>query len=290
MPPEQATADDGQPAATADPSGAEVRRPSFAEVAQGDELRGTRNARRSPLDALERERTAMETFAGVAAHELMEPLITAQTYARLIQEQRQDELHGKTQGDLESLIRALSRMHLLVETLLHDARSVGRPLERTPVSIEQLVQDSIELLGGEIRACDARILAADLPVVQGDAVLLGAVVNNLLINALRYGPRRDCEVRIDARRERAHWQISVTSQGPTISMQDRARIFEPYHRGTHERRVAGAGLGLTICRSFVERHGGVIGVAPVDAGGNRFYFTIPAAKRCAASASGAPPS
>ena len=56
-------------------------------------------------------------------------------------------------------------------------------------------------------------------MVQGDAVLLGAVVNNLLINALRYGPRSDCEVRIDARRERAHWQISVTSQGPTISMQ-----------------------------------------------------------------------
>ena len=94
----------------------------------------------------------METFAGVAAHELMEPLIAAQTYARLVQEQLQDEVHGKTPGDLDSLIRALSRMHLLVETLLHDARSVGRPLERTPVSIERLVQDSIELLGGEIRA------------------------------------------------------------------------------------------------------------------------------------------
>ena len=126
-------------------------------------------------------------------------------------------------------------------------------------------------------------------MVQGDAILLGAVVNNLLINALRYGPRKDCEVRIDARRERAHWQISVTSQGPTISMQDRARIFEPYHRGTHERRVAGAGLGLTICRSFVERHDGVIGVAPVDAGGNRFYFTIPATKRRAARASASAP-
>ena len=198
----------------------------------------------------------METFAGVVSHELMEPLIAAQTFARQIQEQLQDRVHGNTRGDLDSLIRVISRMHLLVETLLLDARSASRPLERTPVSIERLVQDSIELLAGEIRACDARIVAAELPVVQGDAVLLGAVVNNLLINALRYGPRKDCEVRIDARRERAHWQISVTSQGPTISMQDRARIFEPYHRGNHERRVAGAGLGLTICRSFVERHDG----------------------------------
>jgi hypothetical protein len=53
------------------------------------------------------------------------------------------------------------------------------------------------LLEREIRACDARILAADLPVVQGDAVMLAAVVNNLLINALRHGPRRDGEVRIE---------------------------------------------------------------------------------------------
>ena len=238
----------------------------------------------------ERERAALETFAGVAAHELMEPLITAQTYARLIQEQLRDQVHGDTLGDLDSLIRAISRMHLLVETLLLDARSVGRPLERTPVSIQRLVQDSIELLQGEIRARGARILAAALPVVQGDAVLLGAVVNNLLVNALRYGPRADCEVRVDARRERDHWQISVTSQGPTIPMQDRARIFEPYRRGSHERRVAGAGLGLAICRSFVERHDGVIGVAPAEAGGNRFYFTLPAETRHAVRASGAPSS
>ena len=284
MRPDQAAADDGRPSATAEPSGQKptsamgaLRKCELADHAIG-------------LVASERERTAMETFAGVVSHELMEPLITAQTFARLIQEQLQDRVHGNTRGDLDSLIRVISRMHLLVETLLLDARSVGRPLERTPVSIQRLVQDSIELLAGEIRARDARILAADLPVVEGDAVLLGAVVNNLLINALRYGPRKDCEVRIDARRERAHWQISVTSQGPTISMQDRARIFEPYHRGTHERRVAGAGLGLTICRSFVERHDGVIGVAPVDAGGNRFYFTIPATKRQTARASGAPPS
>ena len=240
------------------------------------------------LRLMESERTATETFTRMAAHELMEPLMTAQTHARLIQEQLRDQAHGDTRDDLDSLIRAISRMHLLVETLLLDARSVGLPLERKPVSIQRLVRNSIELLEGEIRARDARILATGLPVVQGDAVLLGAVVNNLLINALRYGPRSACEVRLDARRERECWQISVTSQGPTISMQDRARIFEPYRRGSHERRVAGAGLGLAICRSFVERHDGVIGVAPVDAGGNRFYFTIPAARRQTAGSSGVP--
>jgi signal transduction histidine kinase len=181
-------------------------------------------------------------------------------------------------------------MRLLVEALLLEARSHREPLERRPVSLERLVRDGMELLQGEIRTRGARILAADLPVVQADPLLLGSVVNNLLLNAVRYGPRTGGEVRIEARRERAPWRISVTSQGPTISKQDRARIFEPYLRGTHERRVAGpgVGLGLTICRSFVERHDGAIAVEPIRSGGNRFHFTIPAIERPTGNASGTP--
>ncbi|HEX2412747.1 MAG TPA: ATP-binding protein, partial [Solirubrobacteraceae bacterium] len=58
--------------------------------------------------------------------------------------------------------------------------------------------------------------------------------------------------------------------------EDRTRIFEPYQRVQGERRIRGAGLGLTICRRIVERHGGHIGVVPAAGGGNRFYFTLPA--------------
>ena len=55
----------------------------------------------------------------------------------------------------------------------------------------------------------------------------------------------------------------------TISVEDSERIFAPYQRGQHERRMRGAGLGLSICRRVVERHGGRIGVLPLQ-GGNRF--------------------
>ena len=55
----------------------------------------------------------------------------------------------------------------------------------------------------------------------------------------------------------------------------RVRIFNDFRRGRQERRAAGAGLGLSICRRIVTRHGGEIGVEPVADGGNRFFFTIP---------------
>jgi signal transduction histidine kinase len=215
-------------------------------------------------------------FAGVAAHELLVPLTAAEAHARMLEEQVYDRVEGSACLDLYELLRVLSRMRVLVETLLHEARSAGTPLERGPVSLQRLVDDATELLGAEIAAHGARIVAEKLPVVEADEVLLAGVVNNLLLNALRYGPRTGGEVRIHARRGRSHWRISVTSAGPTIAPEDRVRIFEPYRRGVHERRLAGAGLGLAICRSIVERHGGVIGVTPVRTGGNCFSFTLAA--------------
>ena len=84
-------------------------------------------------------------------------------------------------------------------------------------------------------------------------------------------------IRVDAALMDTDWRLSVQSQGPTIPVQDRKRVFEPYNRGRGERRARGAGLGLTICRQIVERHGGQIGVTATSQGENRFWFTLPAA-------------
>jgi signal transduction histidine kinase len=60
-----------------------------------------------------------------------------------------------------------------------------------------------------------------------------------------------------------------------LSAVDRSSIFNDFNRGRVERRAAGSGLGLSICRRIVIRHGGEIGVEPVGSTGNRFYFTLP---------------
>jgi two-component system sensor histidine kinase KdpD len=83
-------------------------------------------------------------------------------------------------------------------------------------------------------------------------------------------------VTVGVGRTGARWRFCVDSEGPTISAEQRERIFEPYYRGAGERRARGAGLGLAICRYIVERHGGHIGVAPAPGGGNRFWFTLSA--------------
>lgn len=232
---------------------------------------------------LEREKEALERFAGVAAHELLEPLVMAEGHATLLAEGLGDRLEGTARDDLESMLRGAARMRVIVETLLHDARSSSLPLKRVPVDLGLVTAESIELLRHEIRYQRATVDVGPLPVVPGDPVLLGGVVRNLILNALRYGPRRDGKVAVHSRRAPDAWRIIVTSEGTTVPREDRRRIFDPSRRGTRERRHEGTGLGLWICRSIVERHGGKIGVQPMRPRGNRFYFTIPDRPRTSVS-------
>ena len=157
-----------------------------------------------------------------------------------------------------------------------EARQSGRRLRRRPVDLQRLVGDCVGLLAPEIASREADVIVEDLPQVVGDQALLGGLLTNLLLNALKFSPRRAGVIRVRATREATAWRVAVESDGPTIPEQDRRRIFELFTRGRGGCRARGSGLGLAICRRIVDRHGGVIGVAPVKSGGNRFFFTLPA--------------
>ena len=224
---------------------------------------------------LEAEKAEVEAFAAVAAHELLAPLVLIDAYATTVAEGLDEDRHGDAWRDLEALRRAASRTRLLVETLLHDGRSHNRPLQLRAVDLNVVLRDCVALLAPEIRARGADVQVGELPHACGDEPLIGAVFSNLLLNALRYGPREAGTIRVDATLEHGICRCWVQSTGPAIPVGDRERIFARYHRGRGERRARGTGLGLTICRHIVERHGGQIGVT-ADAGINRFHFTLPA--------------
>lgn len=227
------------------------------------------------VEELERERDQVEAFAAVAAHELVEPLVMTEAYTSIISERLDAPEHAATRADLRALGRAVARVRRLTESVLHEARSRPHQLGRHSVDVNALVADCVVLLGPDIEARDARLQVDALPDVVGDEALLGGVFTNLLVNALKYSPRRGARIRIGGEDRPDGPRYFVDSEGPTITDDDRARIFDSFQRGRDERRAHGAGLGLSICRRIVNRHGGVIGVEPVADGGNRFFFTVP---------------
>jgi signal transduction histidine kinase len=228
------------------------------------------------VEQLEREKAAVEAFAAVAAHELVEPLVMTEAYATMVSDRLDQDEHADSRRDLDALSRGAARMRLLVETLLHDARSSGREVKREPVDLDRLVGDCLALLAPEVAARGAQVELDPLPIVEGEEALLSGLFANLLINALKYSPRNATAINVRVHREPEAWLFEVASEGPTIPLEDRERIFEPFHRGTGERRARGAGLGLATCRRIVERHGGKIGVRPANGSGNVFHFTLPA--------------
>jgi signal transduction histidine kinase len=257
---------------------AEARREGLRFSRSG---RGGATASRDDADALavqlaelREDYARLEAFAAMAAHELSEPLVTTEAYATQLCERLGARVDAESRRDLAVLARSSARLRLVVETLLHEARSAHYPLRRRPVALDQVLDDCLSLLGHEIRVRQARLLVRPLPTVRGDASMLGIVLKNLLSNALRYGPRQGGVIRTDAARMKGGWRISLVSEGKPIPQADRERVFAPFERGKGERRAVGTGLGLAISRTIVERHGGEITVEPCPQG-NCFSFTIP---------------
>jgi signal transduction histidine kinase len=225
---------------------------------------------------LEAEKAALEGYAALAAHELVTPLVIAESYASIVGDRLEGPEHEVSREDLRGLGRSAARARLLVESLLHDARASNRPLMLRPVNLNAVVRDVLATLQPDIAERQAAIELADLPQVLGDEALLTSVFTNLIVNALKYSPRQGGAISVSATREPYDWRFVIQSGGPPIAAEDRDRIFEPYNRGRAERRERGLGLGLAISRRIVERHGGTIGVAAGDVTGNQFFFTIPA--------------
>ncbi len=261
-----------------------VQRSMFERATEEIRWNGPSDALRERLDwltarvaQLEGEKAHLEAFAAVAAHELVEPLVMAEAYAAIVSERLAGPEHEDSRRDLDTLGRGMARVRLLAESLLHDARSNDREIELGPVSMAQVTSDCVALLRPEIDAREARVDIGELPSVLGESILLGGVMSNLLVNALKYSPRQSARIQVSGARRGGVCRFAVDSEGPPIALDVRGRIFETYERGPNERRAVGTGLGLAICKRIVQRHGGEIGVTDLDGTGNRFHFTLPAA-------------
>jgi signal transduction histidine kinase len=240
------------------------------------ELEAENQQLRRRVTQLEEEKASVEAFAAVAAHELLAPLVLADAYATTVTDQLDAPAHAGARRDLEALRRAASRARLLVETLLHDARTHDRPLRLRPLDLERVVSECLTLLSPELTARGAEVHVGELGVAHGEEALIGAVFTNLVLNALRHGPPSGGVIRIEASLQPHACRCSVQSAGRPIPAADRERIFGRFHRGGGHHRVPGTGLGLAICRQIVERHGGQIGIEDAGDGLNTFYFTLPA--------------
>jgi signal transduction histidine kinase len=111
--------------------------------------------------------------------------------------------------------------------------------------------------------------------IQGDERKIRQVVLNLLSNAIKFTPEGG-RIEVKAAPKDGFVEVSVSDTGIGIAPEDQERVFEEFRLvGTADKKAEGTGLGLTLCRKFVELHGGRIWVKSQLGAGSTFTFTIP---------------
>jgi signal transduction histidine kinase len=182
----------------------------------------------------------------------------------------------------------------LLERIAKDGRRVGNVVDRTrdlvkkaplrmePVEMNGAISEVIELTRGEATKNHISMraqLAEDLPLVVADRIQLQQVMLNLIVNAthaLIEGSHAERELVISTSTNgSSDVLVSVRDSGKGISPQQLERLFDPFYTT----KPSGMGMGLSICRSIVEAHGGRIWVTANAPQGAAFYFTLPAASK-----------
>jgi PAS domain S-box-containing protein len=220
---------------------------------------------------------AVSIMAAGLAHEINNPLAILRNRIELMQREisHEDRLE-RFRKDLNVLGQHVERIRGLTSDLLSFAREDGD--EPSPVALDDVVGRTVRLLDKVFRTkgVDLETIFADhLPPVHGSEKALETVFVNLLLNAGQATPPGG-RVAVEVRNGERNGMIlgEVRDTGPGVPPELRSRIFEPFF--TTKADNEGTGLGLVVCRTIVERHGGRIRLAEAPGGGSRFIVELPA--------------
>ncbi|WP_155300303.1 ATP-binding protein [Deinococcus kurensis] len=227
---------------------------------------------------LRRSNAELEQFAYVASHDLQEPLRTVTSFTDLLARKYAPALDERGLQYMGLITQATGRMAQLLEDLLAFARVHQAPENRVRVHTDALVRQVLDDLTGIVRETGAQVDVQTLPDVHADRSQVRQVFQNLIGNALKFAaPERRLTVRIRGRQVGDRAEFTVEDNGIGIDPQFHERIFTIFQRLHTRDHYAGNGIGLSISRKIVERHGGALTVTSAEGRGSTFAFTLPVA-------------
>ncbi|WP_250036380.1 ATP-binding protein [Paractinoplanes maris] len=236
------------------------------------------------VTAERRHRDELAAFAGVVAHDLLNPLTTVEGWTAwltdlLDEDDPADE--AQTRDGLMRVGRAARRMRGMIDDLLGYTTARDAALTPTLIDLAELVDDIAIARVDQARSAATPVPSFDigeLPSAYADPVLVRQLMENLISNAIKYtGAGVAPQLRIRAQHADHRVTVTIDDNGIGIPDGQQESIFESFHRAHRAAGYSGTGLGLGICKRIVERHGGTISAAAgPDGHGSRFTFTLPA--------------
>ncbi|MBN8554368.1 MAG: GHKL domain-containing protein [Deltaproteobacteria bacterium] len=218
----------------------------------------------------------LEQFVYIASHDLQEPLRTISSWAQLLKKDFHEQLPAEAQDYLNFMLDASHRMSQLIKDLLEVSRASSADIRLENKSFNDIVSVAVENLRASISESKAEIkFESGLPNLSVDGLQFIQVFQNLIGNAIKFQSDRSPLISISAHEDDENWTFCVRDNGIGIDPKFSERIFEVFRRLHTRDEYPGSGIGLSIAKKIVERHGGKIWVQSSFGKGSHFYFTIP---------------
>ncbi len=230
------------------------------------------------IGELKRSNDELQSFAYVASHDLQEPLRTISSFTQLLERRYGGKLDSDADEFIEYVVEAAQRMQQMIHDLLDYSRIMTKGKEFEEVSIEDTLQEVMNSLKAIIDENNAVITHDKLPTVTADSGQLLRVFQNLIVNAIKFRkPDEPPRVHISANKDEkaGEYIFSVSDNGIGIEEQYFDRIFTIFQRLHTRTEYQGTGIGLSLVKRIIERHGGQMRVESKYGVGSTFYFTIP---------------
>ncbi|MBO9539943.1 PAS domain S-box protein [bacterium] len=248
---------------------------SFRDISQREQLREMLEAENRKLHSLDRLKAR---FISAIVHDLRNPLTSIKGHAELLDDER-EALGIKPAEGLRQIQRLADRMNRMVEDMLDFARLEEGTIEILPVEgdLSELVSEIVAEMTPRARAAEVDIrmeLPADPLIVSLDAPRIARVFANLIDNAIKFSPASGT-VKVRLTHEARIVRTEVSDLGEGIDAATSASLFLPFYQQEAGKKRGGFGLGLSVCKSIVEAHGGEIGVRSAPGEGSTFWFTLP---------------
>ncbi|MBN1311946.1 MAG: response regulator [Anaerolineae bacterium] len=232
----------------------------------------------------EEARHMKEQFAANVSHELRTPLNLILGFSEVMY--FSPEIYGEInwtpplRQDIYHIYRSSRHLSEMINDILDLSRIdfVGFSLNKEQTSLATLLYNAVEIAEGLFRGKPVELkveIPDDLPVLDIDRTRVRQILLNLLSNAQRFTV--EGYVKLSAKLTSKEVLINISDTGPGVPADKLAHIFDEFYQVDHSlrRRQDGAGLGLAICKHFVEAHGGRIWVESRDGAGSSFFFTLP---------------
>lgn len=219
-----------------------------------------------------------DEFFSIASHELKTPVTSLKAYTQLLLMDAEAFRDMQHKTILERMDTQINKLTSLITDLLDTSKIENGQLvfNKELFILNDLVSEIISDMQPVCLNQQIVFKNGKAASVYADRERIGQVISNFISNAIKYAPESE-KIVISIEKDNQKVRCSVRDFGKGISLREQKNIFERFYRvsGPNLNTFPGLGLGLFICKEFIERHGGKIGLTSEEGKGSTFYFELP---------------